>query len=139
MCAGGWGPSLLGREAGSPGPLLLLHVNDLPLSRGANSDAGRAVKREVMGEGSRPSARRQGRVSSVVTGEPLPGLGASSGFWDHLLTQDQSCHGFQFFQRSKELADQCSQPIPRRLRVRLSDGGGGKGEVLEPREGTKLF
>lgn len=51
---------------------------------------------ERCGEGRRLSARRQGRVASVVTGELLPGLGASSGFGDHLVTQDQSCHGFVF-------------------------------------------
>lgn len=94
---------------------------------------------ERCGEGHRPSVRRQGQVASVVTGELLPGLGASSGFWDHLVTRNQSCHGFQFFQRSKELADQCSQPILRRLRARLSDSGGGEGEVLGPREGTTLL
>ena len=97
----GGAPSLLGREAVSPGPLLLLHVNDLPLSQGANSDACRAVKREVTGEGSRPSARRQGRVASVVTGEPLPGLGASSGFWDHLLTRTRAATASSFSREAR--------------------------------------
>ena len=67
------------------------------LSPGVNAEACRAVKPKPCGEGGRPSARRQGRVASVVTGEPLPGLRASSGFWDHLVTRDRSCHGFQFF------------------------------------------
>lgn len=45
-------------------------------------------------------------------------LRASSGFGDHLVMWDESCQGFRFFQRSRELPDQCSQRTPRRLSLR---------------------
>lgn len=46
------------------------------------------------------------------------GLRASSGFGDHLVMWDESCQSFRFFQRSRELPDQCSHPTPRRPGLR---------------------
>ena len=87
---------------------------------------------------SRP-VRQKGLVGTVVIRGGPAGLRASSGFGDRLVMWDERCQSFQFFQRSRELPDQGSQPTPRRLglQTELPFHSEARG-CLEPRERTIL-